>query len=470
MKVTVSILLLSASISTAASSKDPGLYAIEGVNVIPMTSETVLLDRTVVVKDGRVFNICTRKPGCTPKDAEVILAEGKFLIPGLADMHTHIDTEDDFKDIPDPKAKEDRVIDQFLRQYLTFGVTTIREAAGKRDILKVREEIKAGKRAGPRLFTSYLQMDGDPKLHSGSTAFTSASAAADFVRETRAAGYDMVKVYSTLKPEIFSAIMTTAKDVGIPVMGHVPVQVDVEDAIKAGMRSLEHFSGYDVACAKGEKQIGLDLSEVYQGWAYCTPEKIKTLAEMTARYKNVWVVPTLLVVEHVKTDYHRYADDETVANAFTPAPYRLFYDYYYGIFPAIARAGLSGTRDTRLALVREFHKAGVPLLVGTDTRDAGYNVQQELSLFVEAGLKPYDALYAATAEPARYFEAEGKFGTIVAGASADLVLLAANPLEDITNVRKISGVMVRGEWWSKKRLEDERQALSQAYEADMKAH
>lgn len=470
MKATVSILLLSVSFPFEAASKEAGFYAIENVNVIPMTSEAVFTNQTVVVKDGRVVTICAWKPGCTPKGAEVIRAEGKFLIPGLADMHTHIDTEDDFRDASDTKAKEDRVINQFLRQYLTFGVTTIREAAGKRDILKVREEIKAGKRVGPRLFTSYLQMDGDPKLHPGSTAFTSALAASDFVRRTKAAGYDTVKVYSTLKPAVFSAIMKTAKDVDIAVMGHVPVQVDVEDAIKAGMRSLEHFSGYDVACAKGEKQIGLGLDDVYQGWAHCSPEKIRALAAMTARYENVWVVPTLLVVEHVKTDYHRYADDETTANAYTPAPYRSFYDYYYGIFPAIARAGLSGTRDTRLALVREFHKAGVRLLVGTDTRDAGYNVQQELSLFVEAGLKPYDALYAATAEPARYFNAEGEFGTIVAGASADLVLLEANPLEDIANVRSISGVMVRGEWWSKQRLSEERQTLLKAYEADMKTH
>jgi len=129
-------------------------------------------------------------------------------------------------------------------------------------------------------------------------------------------------------------------------------------------------------------------------------------------------------------------------------------EYLYQIFPATSRAGLKGTRTVRLAIVKALSDADVPLLLGTDTLAAGYDVHQEMVLMAEAGLTPYQILTAATSEPARYFDREGEFGTIVEGASADLVLLDENPLLDVGNARAIAGVMVRGEWWSKERIAD----------------
>ena len=137
-----------------------------------------------------------------------------------------------------------RIQSQQLRQYLMFGVTTIRDVAGGELNLEARAKIDKGEAVGPRIFTSFIPMDGDPKLHPATTAFSDPKVAGDFVRKTAAMGFDMVKIYSTLNKETFDAIMEAGEEVGIPVAGHLPMQIDFEYAIQKGMRSIEHLSGF----------------------------------------------------------------------------------------------------------------------------------------------------------------------------------------------------------------------------------
>ena len=445
-----------------------GDYVVENASVIPMTGKVVLEGHSVLVRSGRIAAICEPGSACGNGSTETIDGTGKFLVPGLIDMHAHTEPAIGNSMSVEQRQAAHRIQSQQLRQYVMFGVTTLRDTAGGPANLSARDRIRQGEMVGPRLFTAQGAMDGDPPLHPATTPFATGEAAAAYVRETAAAGYDFVKIYSTLQKATFDAIMHTAREAGLPVVGHVPMPVDIEYALQSGMRSVEHLSGYDVACAGAEAGLHPIMNDVYQGMNHCTPEKIRRLAEMTANYE-VWNVPTLIVQDNVKSEWDRYTVFNEEESRYTPPMLNAFQDYMYEIFLPRARAGLKAARTPRMALVKALSDAGAPVLLGTDTPASGYNVHQELALLVESGLTPYQALTAATSEPARYFEREGEFGTIVEGGSADLVLLDANPLENIGNARKIAGVMLRGDWWPKPRIERELAAIQAEYARDAEA-
>ncbi|MDX2058267.1 MAG: amidohydrolase family protein [Gemmatimonadales bacterium] len=435
--------------------------AIERVHVIPMTSDTVLRDRIVVIRNGRIAAICRATERCVPAGAARIDGGRRYLMPALADMHNHFggyafDGTD---------AGRIRMRNQSLRQYLMFGVMTARDPAGGPRALEARDAIARGELMGPRMFASPGVMDGDPPLFPGPRTFATPAAAASFVREAAANRYDLVKVYSTLSPAVFDTVMATAREVGLTVAAHVPMAVPLEHALERGLRSIEHLTGYDVACAAPTVTMRPVSTDIYQGWAWCTPEKIRALAELTARYR-VWNVPTLALWDNtvIEVDRPRRAAGEpgqwehpTMAAAI---------DWLYDLYGPRERAGITGTRSARLALVKALSDAGAPLLVGTDVSGAGYTVHQEMALFVEAGLTPYQALVAATREPARYLGLEGDFGIVAPGARADLVLLDANPLEDIRHSRTIRGLLIRGRWWTRAAIDAELAAIRREYAED----
>ncbi len=450
--------------ASAASDQAPaatGVYAIERVNVIPMTSDTVLANHTVIVRGGRIAAICPASDRCRPGNAVVIDGTGKFLIPALADMHNHFggfafDGRDETRI---------RMRNQNLRQYVMFGVMTARDPAGSPETLKARDAINRGTLFGPRLFASWGVMDGSPPLFQGTRSFSSPAAAADFVRQTASNGYDLVKVYSALSLEVFDTVMKTAKDVGLTVAAHVPMAVPLEHALDLGLRSIEHLTGYDVACAAPDVTMRPVTTDIYQGWAWCSPDKVKALAQLTARHR-VWNVPTLALWDNTVTEFDRptraAGDQEKWEHPTVPKGI----DWLYTIYGPRERAGITGTRSVRFGLVKALSDAGAPLLIGTDISATGYTVHRELALFVEAGLTPYQALKAATSEPARYLGLEGDFGIVAPGARADLVLLDANPLADITNTRKIHGLMIRGAWWAREMIDAELEALQHEYAED----
>ena len=435
--------------------------AITGADIIPMTSEAVLDEHAIVVENGRISALCPATAGCVPAGATVIDGTGMFLIPGLVDSHNH------FGGIAFDGRDETRIRtrDQHLRQYVMFGVTTVRDPAGNPLVLQARDEINRGELFGPRIFNSWGVMDGDPPLFAGTPSFVEPERAADFVRMSQAMGYDLVKVYSTMALDVFDAVMAAAHETGLTVAAHVPIRVPLEHALKKGLRSIEHLTGYDVACADPERVMRPVAEDIYQGWAWCTRGKVEALAAMTAEYE-VWNVPTLSLWDNTVTEFDRpdRATEELrrFEHPLTPSGF----DWLYRIYGPQARAGITGTRSTRLGLVKALSDAGAPVLVGTDVSATGYTVHREMGLFVEAGLTPYQALNAATAEAARYLGKEGEFGTLVPGASADMVLLGADPLVDIANTRSIQGVMIRGEWWSKRMIDAEIAEIQREYAED----
>ncbi|MFN0179010.1 MAG: amidohydrolase family protein [Gemmatimonadales bacterium] len=453
--------IVPAGTASGQRSGSPRRYAIEHVNVISMTSDSVLENHTVIVEDGRIADICPAAARCAPGTAVTIDGAGKYLIPALADMHNHFggfafDGRDETRI---------RMRNQNLRQYLMFGVMTARDPAGGPATLETRDAINRGTLFGPRIFASWGVMDGTPPLFPGPRSFESPAVAADFVRQTAAKGYDLVKVYSTLSPEVFDAVMNAAAEVGLSVAAHVPMSVPLAEALGKGLRAIEHLTGYDLACAGLDARLRPVATDIYQGWAWCTPDKIAELARLTARYQ-VWNVPTLALWDNTVTEFDRpaRATGETVKWEHPTIPAGI--DWLYSLYGPRERAGITGTRTVRLGLVKALSDAGAPLLIGTDISATGLTVHREMALFVEAGLTPYQALTAATSEPARYLRAEGDFGIVAPGARADLVMLDANPLRDIRNTRTIRGLMIRGEWWTRPMIDAELDLLQREYAED----
>ena len=452
---------LLASYACAQVTAASGVYSVEGATLIPMTSETVLTDHTIVVRDGRIAAICPSEEDCSPRDAIVIDASGKYLMPALADMHNH------FGGIPFDGRFETRVRmrNQNLRQYVMFGVTTVRDPAGNPGTLEMRDKINRGELFGPVVYASWGVMDGDPPLFPGPPSFPDPEGAADFVRLTKANGYDLVKVYSTMTQPVFDAVMAAADEVGLTVAAHVPIPVPLDHALEKGLRSIEHLTGYDVACAHPDHVMQPVAQDIYQGWAWCTPEKVKALAELTAKY-DVWNVPTIALWDDTVTEFDRPLRDAGEKGKWEHPITFIGIDWLYTIYNPHDRAGITGTRSVRLGLVKALVDAGAPVLIGTDISATGYTVHQELGLFVEAGLTPYQALTAATSEPARYLQKEGEFGVLTVGARGDLLLLDENPLDDIRNTLTIRGVLVHGDWWDRDRIDAELDALQQEYAED----
>ena len=440
-------------------------HLIENANVIPMTGEVVLEGHSVLIRNGLIAAVCAPGARCGDGSAETIDGTGKFLIPGLIDMHAHTNPGDLLAMEVETREMTQRVQSQQLRQYVMFGVTTLRDTAGGPANLEIRERIERGEAIGPRIFTAFGAMDGDPPLHAATTPFATGEEAATYVFNTAAAGYDFVKIYSTLPQPVFDAIIEAAGEVGLPVVGHVPMPIDIEYALQRGMRSIEHLSGYDVSCAGPEAGIEPIMDDVYQGMNYCTPEKIRQLAEMTTRY-DAWNCP------HA----HRPGQREVrmgpphrlqrrggplhAADAAHLPGVSLRHLPAQGPRRAQGRpdpadgAGQGAERRRRAPAPRYRHRR-VRLQRAPGTGAAG-RVRTHALPGADRGHLGTGAL----------LRARGRVRTIVPGGSADLVLLDANPLEDVANARGIAGVMVRGDWWPRPRIEKELAAIQDEYARD----
>ena len=423
-------------------------YAITGVSVIPMDQERVVSDQTLLVRDGKIERYGPAATTKVPRDAKIIDGKGRYVIPGLSDMHIHFLSGrflDGAAESVKKAAAESVEPEVFL--FIANGVTTVRNTGGDESVVKLRDDINAGKMEGPRIFVASMPIDGDPPIiPSGKNGFGTAEKARAYVRETAAKKFDMIKVYSTLSTPVFDAVVDEAHKVGLPVIGHLPMPIDFDHAL-TGMRSIEHLSGFDIAFTP--KKVEPVMANLYAGWAYGTENQIRDLAGRVAK-AGVWNCPTLITVDYLVSEYDRPKLRANPQARYLP-PILRDDTIFNVLFEPPHRSNLAGSRSTRLAIVKALSDAGAPLLTGSDTWAlgviAGFSIHRELLNFVEAGLTPYQALTASTSEPARFFNRVGEFGTIVPGASADLVLLAANPLENIANVDRIDGVMVRGRWY-----------------------
>ncbi|REJ75615.1 MAG: hypothetical protein DWQ47_09095 [Acidobacteria bacterium] len=429
--------------------------AITNVTVIPMDRERSIPNATVIVSEGKIAEIRTERE--IPEGATVIDGTGKFLIPGLADMHAHLFSDYEF---PDELAEDE------LRLMLASGVTTVRLMIGTPEHLVLRENVDRGRVFGPKIFAASPQIAGRSfgDIYNGYVA-TNPEQAREAVRNAKADGYDFVKLTFFISKPVYDAVVDEAKKLGIPVIGHVDRQVGLDAALDAGQQ-VEHLDGYFEAMLPEGSELPGSTSGVFvwrpdawQSLDVLDEGKIAQLAKKTAE-KSPYSVPTLTFLK--KAFGSGQTDEEIVARP------------DYGFLPDKIRDEMSGPRnqfwksppsedrrakyvDYRNKLVKAIHDAGGKVMAGSDAPEwfllYGYTLHRELESLREAGLSNYAVLESATRNPAEFLGEIDVAGTIEPGKRADLVLLDANPLNEISNTRKIAGVMVRGRWVGKESIE-----------------
>ena len=433
-------------------------FAIERVTVIDAV-HGVRTDQRVVVKGDAIVAVAAMDEPAVAV-GETVDGTGRYLIPGLWDMHVHF-------------LYDESLTDAMPELFLRYGVTSVRDTGGDVDRLAaLREALESSDAPAPRVFISGPLQDGEHVVYDGGdpgrpplgASVPSVDAAERSVARLAAAGADFIKVYELVQPEVFRALVAAARERRLPIAAHVPLTM-VADEAGALVDSMEHLRNVELACAgdwqallaaRRERIIafdgrGYDLrSDIHRR------QRLPAIADYdAARCDRVLKalgrtiqVPTLrLNAFPLARPYQRA--DWPEAFAALPEPTRTAWQV------ELERLAESPAEDLRFAewslfLAGRMHAAGVPIGAGTDTPITqaipGYSLHTELELLVRSGLTPMQALHAATVQPARFFGMTGELGSIAPGMRADLVLLRDDPLEDITHTRAIGGVVSRGRW------------------------
>ncbi|AEE53768.1 amidohydrolase family protein [Haliscomenobacter hydrossis] len=449
MRTLFTTLLIIAGFSTGNTQSK--VTAFTHANVIPMTGETVLKDYTVLIKDGKVFKMAPSSKLKVKKKAKAIDATGKYLIPGLAEMHAHI---------PTPVSGDDSEVRNVLFLYVANGVTTIRGMLGDPYHLGLRKEVMDEKIIGPRIFTSSPSMNGN--------SIKTPEEARQKVTQFKKDGYDFLKIHPGVKREVFDTLAKTAQALNLPFSGHVPVEVGIRHALASRYASVDHIDGYLEGLVSAD-YLHQNPNGGFFGYNYVPQADEKLLAALAAETKKqgVWIVPT----QSLFTRWFSPTDAVALANEpeMQYMPSKTLYQWRQNKQNLTAN-GYSEVLWQRFILVRQktllaLHGAGVDLLLGSDAPQVfnvpGFSLRHEMKSLVEAGLSPQVILQSGTANPARFFGLSGQFGTIQPGASADLILLEDNPLDNIDNTWKQLGVMLRGNWLSKAFIEAELRKIAE---------
>ena len=414
--------------------------AIVGVTIIPMTEgTTTLADHTVLIRAGRISAVGPRDRVVVPAGAHVVQGGNRYLVPGLADAHVHLEY------VPDPNV---------LKLFVANGVTSVRSMDGRPYILDWRRGVNAGIIVGPRIVTAGPIIDGSPPARADNLSVASAAEARAEVARQAAAGYDFIKLYTNLSAEAYAAAINEARQRGLRVAGHIPKAVPLETAM-GSQWSIEHLGDFASAVAApggpappawARRTLAAPLGE----------SRVAALSRQLAS-SQVWVVPTMIQQDRwlgSAAEVERWASEPAIRNL--PEAVLGQWRRVNGRFAARMDADdwtmLAQARSNRLVVLGALHRAGVKLAVGTDTPNPfvamGASIHHELASFVAAGLSPQEALKAATVAPARLFGLEEEQGTIEVGKRADLLLLARNPLDDIGHVAVPVGLVLNGRWFS----------------------
>ena len=472
MKSALRILMaftVSAAVAATGSETPPGTpksIAVTHVTVIDVTGAPALADQTVVITGTTIAAIGPAAELQPPKDAQRIDARGKFLIPGLWDMHVHL------AGVSADPAWSKQV---FLPLLLANGITGVRDMGGDLEaLLSWKREVESGALLGPHIVASGPWLAGSGKKSPEQFPVANPDEARAAVRELKQRGADFVKILTMPSRETFFAAAEESKKQGLTFVGHVPSQVTAAEASDAGMRSIEHIVysqlAYDcsgreeelqkAAAAAREKRDGKALAGLSME-AIDTYSPAKAAA-LWVRFKRngTWVDPTLASIAAIlppRTTPEQQASDPQLD--FVPQALRKEWDPR---LPANRMSAEDQSWWTKqfandYKLTREMHRAGVLLLAGSDSLDRfvfpGESLHKELELLEDDGFSPVEALQCATRDAARFLDREKDFGSIAVGKQADLVLLDANPSENISNTRKIYAVVRGGTYLDRSALD-----------------
>ena len=430
-----------------------GDLAFVDVNVLPMDTERVLEDHTVIVDDGRIVAMGPSRELGPAEGVEVVEGGGQYLMPGLAEMHGHLPTPQ----MSDTDAKN------LMFLYVANGVTTVRGMQGHRSQFALRDQIDRGLVIGPQLFLGSVSM-GAPRV-------STPEQAAQLVREYKVAGYDLIKTLEGLTPETFDALAGAADEVGISFGGHVSDAVGLRHALAAGQASIDHLDNYIEALVPDDARPTTPVGMFGLGALLdSVDESLLTGLVQATVDAGAWVVPTMVLWETA------FFPDRPAAQVILGRPEVRF-------MPPETIAGWTRQVDDRLLstdatvsrrvtalrrrVLQALHRGGANIALGTDSPQVfsvpGFAIHHEMALYVELGMTPYQVLEMGARRPSEYFGRTAEFGTVAVDRRADLMLLTVNPLEDVANAARRAGVMVDGRWLPEEEIQRRLTEIAQFY-------
>lgn len=397
--------------------------AFVGVNILPMTEKIVISNQTLLVENGRIIDFGQVETIPVPNDYHLVKCDGKYIMPGLIDMHVHISDDGD------------------MLRFLKYGVTTVRHMSdvpwwakliGFSNILKLKDKLNKEKIFGPDIYTFGYCLDGKPPVSPMNKKITDTIMARREVIREKKAGYDYLKLYDKLSLNAYSAIINTAKEVSMPVAGHVPESVGLDRALSDHIKSIEHLTGY----------INNNSAD------YIIPENKVDFYLNKTRLSGVYNCPTLVVWENIPPqngfDSLKKDPDFKYLKWQIRWLWKTALPYYY----KISYPDKSNYTNRMSQITQEFayrlYLNECPLLIGTDANVIGtyigYSTLREIELFNKCGIPNYETLKSATVLAAAALGKESEIGTIEKGKKANLILLNENPLENINNIRTLAYV------------------------------
>jgi len=446
-------------------SKDE-ITAFRNVNLVPMTDERIFKNQTVLVKEKRIIEIGSSNEVVIPENSKLIDGSGAYLMPGLSDMHMH--TRDDWLSSAWPVSPFDL--------YLANGVTTIRcfgpIGESPNYILIWRDAINKGKLTGPTVITC------------GSILYGPVEDPQRFVRDQKDGGFDFLKIYSFVSKDEFHKAMRTAKQLGIYTAGHIPFSVGLDGVLSEGMNEIAHIEELDFEFLDFDRTQKLGRVEWFRYILHTATQQHKMLlgtdiGDLEERHgknisatvdklriANVPVCTTLTVGEGIVKKLHKTdaflarPENKYLRKGYLDA-FRKGKEKHQLIFKGYEDFALF-KYNLEVLLLKELKKAGVRLLLSTDAGTGGmgivpgFSIHDELRILLENGFSPYEAIAAGTVNASKVVQkmtGADDFGTIEVGKRADLLLIEANPLDNVDNIKKLRGVMAAGRWYSKATLQ-----------------
>jgi imidazolonepropionase-like amidohydrolase len=439
--------------NSRAQSTASSVLIIQDVTVIDATGAAAQPHRTIIVRDGKIEEIGSSGAGIGGKLPGVhVDGTGKFLIPGLWDMHVHMVFGDWF-----PRGKQ-----VTLPLFIASGITGVRDMGGELGVLQQwRKDITAGTLIGPRMLISGPMLDGPKPRFPSSIPITTPEDGRRAVDDLKRRGADFIKLQSLIPRQAVFAIADEARKQGISFVGHVPDSVRASEASNAGQKSFEHLIGIFEGSSPLEDQFIKGPKTEGQFLSTYDPARAAALFALLAR-NHTWQCPTLVwerggnLID--QTDFAPDHRAKYVPATWKDVTWKRFTEEIIHDFNTDDLATRQRFVEKELEVVNAMHRAGIPFLAGTDTPPGvyifpGFSLHEELQRFVASGFTPMEALQTATLNPARFLGMDDRLGTIEKGKLADLVLLEANPLDDIRNTQKIAAVVVNGRYLSRADLD-----------------
>jgi imidazolonepropionase-like amidohydrolase len=448
---------------SAGAATDTGI-AFTHVNVIDVSGGPTQADMTVIVASQRIVAVGKSIDVRIPRGAKVVPANGKYLIPGLWDMHVHTA----FGDWIPPQENVTLLL------FVANGVTGVRDMGGNLEKLKEwRSAIEDRKLIGPRMIIAGPMLDGTTPRFPSSAPVADAAAGRKEVDDLVKSGVDFIKIQSGIPRDGYFAATAEARKMHIPLVGHVPDAVRASEASNAGQKSIEHFTGVFEGCSTEEDALLKGAKGPGRVVATYDSARAASLIKLFAK-NQTWQVPTLVwergqwLIDEIDLSHDphtRYAPVAWRDRTWPMFTKDILKDMDTDPLPVRERFV-----QMELEMTLAMHRAGIPFMAGTDTAAGvhifpGFSLHDELGLFVKAGMTPLEALQTATWNPAKFMNKLADLGTVEKGKLADLVLLDANPLDDIGNTQTIRGVVLAGRFFNRNDLDGMLQQVETAAEA-----